>query len=216
MDGKSKAFELLSADIIKQLERRGMEGRYFATAAEAKQAVLEQIEDGATVASGGSETLKEIGATDEFEACAGGNGRFTFLSRSEIVDAASRRAHYAKVATCDWFVMSTNALTYDGQLVNMDGDGTRLAYLIYGPTHVVVVVGRNKCVRDLDSAVVRVRNVAAPANACRLNKQTPCTSMGKCGDCLAPDCICSHLVVTRHCSQPGRIQVFLVNEDLGF
>jgi hypothetical protein len=216
LDPRSQAFEALAQGIIKQLERRGMEGRYFATAAEAKQAVLEQIDYGATVASGGSATLKEIGVSDELEACADGSGRFTFLSRSEIVDAASRRAHYAKVADADWFLMSTNAITFDGMLVNLDGSGTRAAYLIYGPQHVIVVAGRNKCVRDLDSAISRTRNLAAPANTARLHCNTPCTKTGMCGDCLAPDCICSHLVVTRHCSQPGRIQVFLVNEDLGF
>ncbi len=211
LDPRSKTFEALAQGIIKQLGRRGIEGRYFETADEAAQAVLGQIKAGESVALGGSMTLAEAGIEGALE-----SGDYDYLSRAEIVDDVTKRAHYAKVANCDWFLMSTNAITYDGQLVNIDGNGTRLAYLIYGPQHVVIVAGRNKCARDVEAAISRVRNLAAPANAMRLHRDTPCTKTGMCGDCLAPDCICSHIVVTRHNSIPGRVQVFLVNEDLGY
>ena len=211
MDPRKDTFETLCKGIIKKLEARQMEGRFFATAEECRAAILELIPEGATVATGGAETLKEIGIRQELE-----SGRYDYISRADITDAASRRAHYGRVATCDWFLMSTNAMTMDGLLVNIDGHGTRVAYLIHGPENVIVVVGKNKLTLDLDSAIKRARNIAAPINSVRLERNTPCTKAGRCMDCLAADCICSQMVVTRRSHVPGRIKVFLVAEDLGF
>jgi hypothetical protein len=112
--------------------------------------------------------------------------------------------------------MSTNAITLDGELVNVDGNGNRVASLIYGPKHVIVITGMNKVVPDVLQGYDRVRNIASPPNTIRLGKNTPCANTGKCGNCLSPDCICSQIVVTRRSREKERIIVILVNENLGF
>ena len=111
--------------------------------------------------------------------------------------------------TCGTFIMSSNAISADGQLVNIDGNANRVAALCYGPESVLVIAGMNKVMGDLDSAIARARQVAAPANA-------PCAVTGSCGDCTSPDCICCQMVITRACRPAGRIKVILVGEDLGF
>ena len=112
--------------------------------------------------------------------------------------------------------MSTNAITLDGVLVNIDGNGNRVANLIFGPEHVIVVVGMNKVVKDVDEAYNRVRNIASPPNTVRLGKNTPCSRNGKCGDCYGEDCICNQIVITRRSRVKERIIVLLVNDNLGF
>ena len=117
---------------------------------------------------------------------------------------------------CDVFLMSSNAITEDGQLFNIDGTGNRVAALCYGPRNVIVVAGMNKVAPDLDSAVKRARNEAAPPNCIRLGLDTPCTKLGKCADCSSPDCICCQFLITRRSRVKGRIHVILVGQDLGF
>lgn len=112
--------------------------------------------------------------------------------------------------------MSTNAITYEGELVNIDGNGNRVACLIHGPRHVIIIAGMNKVATTLEGAFERARTMACPPNAVRLDKKTPCAATGKCGDCLSPDCFCNQIVVTRRSGHTGRIKVFLVAEDLGF
>ena len=112
--------------------------------------------------------------------------------------------------------MSTNALTLDGELVNIDGNGNRVACLIHGPSNIMIIAGMNKIVPSVNTAVDRVRNMASPPNAKRLNRQTPCNFTGRCGDCLSPDCMCNQIVITRRSGRPGRIKVFLVAEELGY
>ena len=112
--------------------------------------------------------------------------------------------------------MSSNAVTLNGELINIDGSGNRVACLIHGPRNVIIVVGMNKIVTDVNSGVDRVRNFAAPPNACRLNRQTPCHANGICGDCLSPDCMCNQIVITRRSGIKGRIKVYFVAEELGY
>ena len=112
--------------------------------------------------------------------------------------------------------MSANGISMDGQMVNIDGAGNRVAALIYGPKNVLIVAGMNKVAPTLEQAVDRARNVAAPINAIRLNRNTPCASTGSCADCRSDDCICSHIVITRNCRPAGRIRFVLIGEDLGF
>ena len=109
----------------------------------------------------------------------------------------------------------TNAITLDGELVNIDGYGNRLASLIFGPEHVIVIAGMNKVVADRDEAYNRERNMASPPNTIRLGKNTPCAAMGKCGDCMSPDCICNQVLLARHCRPAGRIKFIIVGEELG-
>ena len=112
--------------------------------------------------------------------------------------------------------MSSNAISADGQLVHLDGNANRVAALCFGPESVLVIAGMNKVMGDLDSAIARARQVAAPANAQRFDIKTPCAVTGSCGDCTSPDCICCQMVITRVCRPAGRIKVILVGQDLGF
>ena len=112
--------------------------------------------------------------------------------------------------------MSSNAVTLDGELVNIDGNGNRVACLITGPKNVILIVGMNKIVPDVTSGFDRVRNMAAPPNGVRLGLSTPCSKYGKCHDCYSPDCMCCEFVVTRKSRIPGRIKVILVGEELGY
>jgi hypothetical protein len=122
-----------------------------------------------------------------------------------------------KGLTCDTFLMSTNAMSEDGMLVNIDGNGNRVASLIFGPKQVVIIAGVNKITKDLDSAIARARGTAAPVNAQRFaGISVPCAKTGVCANCNSPDCMCCQVVVTRHSRQAGRIKIILVGEPLGF
>lgn len=123
---------------------------------------------------------------------------------------------YAKVVCADYFFMSTNAITLDGELVNVDGAGNRVACLSSGPDNVIILAGMNKVAASVEEGHDRVRNTAAPINALRLNKKTPCAVTGRCSNCQSPDCICSQIVITRRSHIPGRIQVILIGEELGY
>ena len=116
----------------------------------------------------------------------------------------------------DWFLTGANALSLDGEMVNIDGNGNRVAAIIYGPENVLVIAGMNKVCDTLDDALVRARTVAAPINNQRFGNNNPCSATGICADCRSESCICNHIVVTRHCRPVGRIKFIIVGEDLGF
>ena len=118
--------------------------------------------------------------------------------------------------SADYFLTSANGVSEDGQLVNVDGNGNRVAAIVFGPKYVIVVAGMNKVVRTAEDAMVRARTVAAPLNQQRFLKNTPCTLTGVCGDCKSPECICNQLLTTRNCRPAGRIKVILVGEELGY
>jgi hypothetical protein len=120
-----------------------------------------------------------------------------------------------KALNCGSFIMSSNAITEDGQLFNIDGKGNRVAALIYGPENVIIIAGMNKVVQDMDAAYKRVRGYAAPANAQRFDLDTPCKKIGECADCLSASTICAQFVQTRICKPAGRIKVVLIGEELG-
>lgn len=115
----------------------------------------------------------------------------------------------------DVFLTGANALSLDGQMVNIDGTGNRVAAIIYGPGTVLVIAGMNKVMDTLDAAMTRARTVAAPMNKQRFPNQTPCEITGTCGDCKAEGCICNQIVITRHCRPVGRIKFIIVGEELG-
>ena len=144
------------------------------------------------------------------------SGNYALIDRKQAKTPEEARELYARTVMADYYFMSTNAITMDGELVNIDGNGNRIACLVQGPSHVCLIVGRNKVSVTLEDAIGRARNIAAPPNVQRLHRQTPCAATGRCADCFSPDCICSHTVITRRSLHPGRIQVFLVNEDLGY
>ena len=212
MEPKKQYYENVAATIIKNLNKRRMNGYYCADKESAVAKILELMPAGSSVGWGGSMTLKENGF---FQAITDANA-YRVLDRDTAVTPQEQKKMYSDICAADFFLMSTNAITLDGELVNVDGRGNRVSFLCYGPDHVIVVAGMNKVVTDAEEGIKRVRNMAAPPNCVRLNKKTPCAVTGTCADCLSPDCICAQTVITRLSFYPGRINVILVGEELGY
>ena len=211
MTPKQLAFQTAVNGIIPKLASRNMEGYFFENSASCVSAITDLVENGSTISWGGSESIKECGLMDAIK-----SGNYILIDRLSAKTPEEGRELYAKTVLSDYYLMSSNAITYDGELINIDGNGNRVACLIHGPKYVLMVVGMNKLVSDVESGYKRVRNLASPANAKRLGRNTPCFHTGKCGNCLSDECMCSHLVVTRRCNIPGRIKIFFVAEELGY
>ena len=204
----TKRYELLSKKVIKGLESRQMSGYYAANREEALKIALSLIPEGSTVTMGGAMSAHEIGLP---QALAEGN--YNFIDRDKMED---KRAAMLAAYDADFFLASANAMTEDGVIVNIDGNSNRVSAIAQGPRHVLFIVGMNKICDDVDGALKRARNVAAPINAQRFGLNTPCTKTGSCMDCKTPDTICCQFLITRYSKHPGRIHVILVNDYLGF
>ena len=204
----SKRNANLAATVIKGLESRNMSGYYAETKEEALEIALSLIPEGSTVTMGGAVSCQEIGLIDAIK-----NGNYTFLLPSH---GPERRKECIEAYGADVFLSSCNAMTSDGILVNIDGNSNRVSCIAYGPEKVVMVVSMDKVCDDVDGALKRARNVAAPINATRIGCDTPCTKLGKCMDCKSPDTICCQFMITRYSRHAGRIHVILVNDHLGF
>lgn len=211
MTPKKQYYKNAATTIIKNLEKRQMEGYYCETSANAVEKIITLMPKGASIGWGGSMTLSDIGLMDVLK-----KTDYKLLDRDVPKSKEEQKIMYANIFNSDFFLMSTNAITLDGELVNIDSRGNRVSFLCYGPENVIIVVGMNKVVSDVDSGIKRVHDIAAPANTVRLNKKTPCSVTGRCGNCLSPDCICAHTVVTRFSNIPKRIKVVLVGEELGY
>ena len=211
MSYKSESYQHTAAYLIRQLEKRGMNGIYCATCQEAAVAVAKMIPAGSTVTWGGSETLEESGIMDRVRSM-----DVKLLDRKSAKTPEESRSLYGEIFCADYFLTGTNAITVDGELVNIDGNGNRVACLIFGPQHVIVAVGMNKICANVEDAIRRIHTMACPPNAVRVKASTPCAKTGVCSDCLSPDCICCQTVITRKSRHPGRITVVLIGEDLGF
>lgn len=211
-DVLKKTYEVQAATIIKALEKRNMKGYYCPDCASAVKQASELIPDGASVSFGGSMSLGESGVMDMLRS----RTDIRLLDRSKAKTPEETKKLYHDALSSDVYFMSSNAITLDGELINIDGNGNRVAALIYGPERVVLIVGMNKVASTVEDGIRRVHNIATPANCIRLNKQTPCAATGVCHDCLSPDCICSQTVITRRSSVPERIIVILVGEALGY
>lgn len=203
--------ENAAATLISKLKKRNIDAFFCQTSQEAVEKALSLMPTGSSISWGGSMTIKECGLMDALE-----KGNYTLIDRMTAVTPQEKREIFAKTVMADYYLMSTNAITMDGELVNIDGFGNRVACLCSGPEHVLILAGMNKVVLDVPSAIARIRTKAAPPNTTRLHKDTPCARTGVCQNCFAPDCICSQIVVTRRSGIPGRIKVILVNEELGF
>lgn len=211
MSYKSQSYANTASTIIKNLEKRNIKGYYCETAADARQLVQSLIPKHATVTNGGSETLVETGIMELLQ-----SEDYQFIDRKSARTPEESRALYGQIVTSDYFLTSTNAITMDGELINVDGNGNRVACLIQGPSHVLVVAGMNKVSPTLEDGIRRVRNIAAPPNAIRVGANTPCSQTGQCHDCQSPDCICCQTVITRRSRHKDRIAVILIGEDYGF
>ncbi len=197
--------------VAEALNKRYFEAYYCSDRAAALEKILELIPQDHVVSWGGTATVDELGVKEALRQ----RGQ-AVIDRDTAKDAQERQQMLKQALTCDTFLMGSNAISADGQLVNIDGTGNRVAALCFGPTQVVVVAGMNKVAGDLDGAMRRAREVAAPMNAQRFPLKTPCVANGLCGDCKGPDSICAQIVTTRLCKPAGRIKVVLVGEDLGF
>ena len=204
----SKRNGLLAQKVIKGLESRNMSGYYAENKEEALKIALELIPKGSSVTMGGCMSAQEIGLVDALK-----SGEYNFIDRNAYED---KRAAMLLAYDADVFLSSANAMTDDGVLVNIDGNSNRVSAIAQGPKKVVFIVGMNKVCNDVDSAMKRARNVAAPINAQRFGLSTPCAKLGTCMNCKSPDTICCQFLITRFSRHAGRIHVILVNDNLGF
>ena len=211
MENLKRARENQAKSIIKNLEKRNMTAFYCDSKEACRNKVLEIIGDGKSVSWGGTMSMKQCGIAEALAE----NSTLTILDRAKQ-PADKMKEFFKEVSACDYYIMGTNAITLDGELVNIDGNGNRLASLIFGPEHVIVIAGMNKVSTDVPEALHRVRNIASPPNTVRLSKNTPCAIDGRCHDCMSPDCICNQVVITRRSREKERIIVLLVNDNLGF
>ena len=211
MDKIKKAFyEIQASGIIEKLKLRKMEGYYCSSIEEAKKKILELVgEERKTIGFGGSKTIDDNGIKELLSE----KGHELIIQKYHEPDKI--RECKSRIVNADFFMMSTNAITLDGELVNIDGRGNRVSYMIYGPENVIIVAGMNKVVKDVEEGIDRVHNMAAPPNCIRLNVDSPCAKTGRCGNCLN-NTICCETVITRCSRVPDRIKVILVGEDLGY
>lgn len=212
MQVKEEYNKLIAKKVISALENRNMAGYYAATKAEAVEIALGLMEKGSTVSWGGSESLKEAGLIDAVYA----NGGYNILDRAKAATPEENKKIQHDALSADYYLMSSNALTLDGELLNIDGNGNRAAALIFGPENIIMLVGTNKIVKNLDDAMNRVRNYTAPLNTIRLGCDTPCAKTGFCHDCTSSATICCQIVTTRFSRVKGRIKVIIVGEELGY
>ena len=203
-----KRNEKLAQKVIKGLNSRNMSGYYASSAEEARKIALELIPEGSTVTMGGGMSVHEIGLVEALKA-----GNYEFLDRDAAED---KRAAMLAAYDADFFLSSCNAITEDGILVNIDGNANRVSAIAQGPKKVLFIVGMNKVCDDVDGALKRARNVAAPINAQRFGLDTPCSKTGSCMNCKSPDTICCQFLITRFSRHADRIHVILVNDSLGF
>lgn len=209
---KRQAWKNQAQTMIQNLEKRNMEGYFAETKEEAVSLIMERfLTPGTSVCFGGSMTLTESGLMDALR-----QSDCIVYDRAAAKTPEETRDMKANMINSDYFLMSTNAITIDGELINMDGFANRVSFLCYGPAYVIVLAGMNKVVSGVEDGVRRVRDMASPPNTVRLNKNTPCAKTGRCGDCYSEDCICSQLVITRRSSVENRIKVILVAEELGY
>ena len=204
----TKRNTLLAQKVIKGLESRNMSGYFASTKEEALKLAMVLIPTGASVTMGGAMSAHEIGLVKALK-----EGSYNFIDRDEYED---KRAAMLAAYDADVFLSSANAITEDGILVNIDGNANRVSAIAQGPKKVVFIVGMNKVCADVDSALKRARNVAAPINAQRFGLSTPCSSTGSCMNCKSPDTICCQFLITRFSKHKERIHDILVNDNLGF
>jgi L-lactate utilization protein LutB len=196
--------------LVKNLRSRHFEAYYCPNKEEALKKALELIPEGASVGWGGAMSAQQIGLMDALNA-----GNYNAIDRDRCKTPEEKEQAAKDSLFADFFLTGANGLSLDGEMVNIDGTGNRVAAIIYGPKAVLVIAGMNKVMDTLDDAITRARTVAAPMNQQRFLLKNPCTVTGTCADCKSESCICNQIVITRHCRPVGRIKFIIVGEDLG-
>lgn len=198
---------------IKALENNNMNGYYVKSREELFSKIDEIVKENALVTCGGSTTLFEAGVIDYLRK----SDRYEFMDRyKEGITEVDIVRMYKKAFTSDAYFSSTNAITEAGELYNVDGTGNRVAAMLYGPEKVIVICGVNKIVNDIDAAIERNKQFAAPINAKRLNRNTPCAKVGYCMECKSEDRICNEYTIIRRQKLKDRLHVIFLNEELGY
>ena len=203
--------EHLAQTIIKNLKRRNMEAFYCATAEEAVKKVSELIEDGSSVTWGGTMTVRDLGIPQYLK----NRGTLEVLDRDLVTTPEEKQEMYLKAFSTDVYLSSANAISEDGVIVNIDGNGNRVAAITWGPKKVIFVIGLNKVAQNVEAALARARSTASPINAARFDIKTPCQNDGVCHNCNSPESICNYVHFLRN-SPRGRHVVVLVGENLGY
>lgn len=198
--------------MVKAMQRRHFDAYYCATASEAKAKVNELIPDGASVTWGGTMTVRDMDIPKMLQE----RGTLKVWDRDKVETPEEKQEMYLRAFQADYYLSSANAITEDGVIVNIDGNGNRVAAITWGPQHVIFVVGMNKVAQDPEAALKRARSTAAPINAARFDIQTPCQLDGQCHNCNSPQSICNYIHFLRNSSKPGRTIVILVGENLGY
>ena len=211
MNVKEMRNEVLGNRVVKALESRNMEAYYVKTKEAALAKALELIPEGSSISWGGTMSAQEIGLTDALH-----KGNYDVYDREQVETREEKEKIAHQALNCDFFIGSTNALSEDGVLVNVDGNANRVAAFAYGPKNVLLIVGMNKVVKTEADAMSRARNEAAPINAQRFGVDTPCVKNGSCFNCKSPQCICCQILITRFSKVPKRTKIILVDENLGF
>lgn len=197
--------------LVQALGQRNIEAWYVESREDALKKALELIPEGARVGWGGSMSIAAIGLQQAIR-----TGNYIAVDRDAASNPEERNQITHEALNTDWFLASTNAISEDGIMVNVDGNANRMAALCYGPAHVLYIVGMNKVVKAAEDAYHRARYEAAPINAQRFPIETPCKKTGCCYDCKTPDTICCQILITRYSKVPGRAKVILVNDNLGY
>ena len=205
-----KRNDLAGPKVVEALTKRHFEAYYVSDSKNVAAKVMELIPAGSSVSWGGTTTVYQLGIKKLLA-----DKGYTLIDRDTAKSPEEREEIMHQALMSDFFLMSSNAITEDGELFNIDGKGNRVAALCYGPKNILIIAGMNKIVPDMDAAYDKVRNYTSPVNAMRFCDATPCAKTGLCGDCLSPQSICAQFVETRICKPDGRIKVILVGEDLG-
>lgn len=211
MNPKKNYYKTIADTVIKNLTKRKIEGYYVNNKEEALEKALSLISSNDIISFGGSVTLEEIGLLNALE-----KSNYQVLDRRKAKNEEETASIYRQVFSSDVYFMSSNAITLDGELINIDGNGNRVSALIFGPKSVILIAGMNKLSSNIDEGILRVHNFASPPNTLRLNFNTPCNKTGQCHQCLSDECICCQTVITRMSRIPNRIKVILVGEELGY
>ncbi len=206
---EQKRYDLLGPKVTENLRAHYFDAYYVKTKEEARELALGLVPEGDVISFGGSVTVEAVGILEELRKT------HTFIDRESAKTPEERIETMRRALLSDTYFMSSNAISADGTLVNIDGNGNRAAALIYGPKSVIILAGMNKVCADVEAAHIRAHTVAAPTNAQRFNIDTPCKADGRCHSCHSPQCICNQIVETRGCREKGRIKVILIGENLG-
>ena len=203
--------EKLAQRMIKNLEQRHYDAYFCKTAEDIRNQVKELIPEGSTISWGGSMTIRDSGVTKMLKA-----GNYEVFDRDDVTTQEDKLRIYRKAFECDYYLASVNAISEDGVIINIDGNGNRVAAITWGPEHVILIVSLNKVCQDVDAAIKRARSTAAPTNMARFDFKTPCQIDGSCHDCKSKDSICNYISIQRMSHPAKRHIVILTSEDLGY